>query len=799
MNLEDRLEKLKAQNLVTGIDYIWVDPATQRDLQVHFLRPPDTLLIPLVNTLTPAQIRIYSPTDAAREVEVESLAWPQPQILHIRTVRPGDFTPYILYIVDPRIDPYYNKISFDFKIGCPSDLDCEPTVPECPPEDLVDFPVDYLGRDFEGLRQNLLDFAAQRYPHWFERREADAGVMLLEVMAALGDEMAFYQDRIAHEAFLSTAKQRRSARRHAKLVDYTPNDGMGATGYLELELNEDGNLRGGTQVFALSRQGQSYGFLVGRDLRDSKTYSLRQDWNTLTPHVWDEDQPCLPRGATSTYIEGSHADALGGKNASHLLLLRAKDNTLNRSHLVKVTWAEDRYDSVLEKNITYLAWGEADALPFELDVKNLEIKGNIVPIVSGTKREAYFVTGADPRQLGFVPTNGAVERAVERCGRDGSRLYLYSLPHSDAEQLAYLLDPDNGRIEPQIMLEELQSDGSSYSSVRKWEWRQNLIDRGLATSEDDIFTLDDGYWRQVATYHRQGEKITHRDYASDQGTTIRFGDGEFGKVPAENTIFRVSYLLGAGVQFNLPAFSINHLHDPEDQFPFVKSLTNPLPTLGGEAPESIDHIRQMAPDAFKSETFRAVRLEDYAAAAEKLPWVQRAGASARWTGSWLTTFVTPDPLGTSVLSVDHRLQLEQQMDRYRLAGRDVLVAEPKYLNVDILLSLCIEPDHFAAEVKERVLWALFGRNVYAPQPAFFSPDRFTFGTRLERSSFEAHIQSVEGVKGILDIFVRERGKTKAYSPIYGALQPPKDAIIRVENNPLHPERGMVKILTLGGL
>ena len=43
--------------------------------------------------------------------------------------------------------------------------------PEDGPVDGV--PVDYLARDFTSIRSALLDFAAQRYPKWQERIEAE--------------------------------------------------------------------------------------------------------------------------------------------------------------------------------------------------------------------------------------------------------------------------------------------------------------------------------------------------------------------------------------------------------------------------------------------------------------------------------------------------------------------------------------------------------------------------------------------------------------------------------------------------
>ena len=81
---------------------------------------------------------------------------------------------------------------------------------------LVNFPVDYLARDFISFRNALLDFAAQRYP-WSQTIEADAGVMLAEVMAALGDDLSYIQDRYAREAYLETATQRRSLRYHTQV------------------------------------------------------------------------------------------------------------------------------------------------------------------------------------------------------------------------------------------------------------------------------------------------------------------------------------------------------------------------------------------------------------------------------------------------------------------------------------------------------------------------------------------------------------------------------------------------------
>jgi len=215
-------------------------------------------------------------------------------------------------------------------------------------------------------------------------------------------------------------------------------------------------------------------------------------------------------------------------------------------------------------------------------------------------------------------------------------------------------------------------------------------------------------------------------------------------------------------------------------------------------PQAFADVRHVAPDAFRAETFRAVRAEDYAAAVEKLSWVQRAGAQFRWTGSWLTLFATPDPKGTFTLSEELRIDLERQLNRYRLAGRETYGMNPKFANLDLEIHICVAPSSYAGEVKEAVLEALFGHRGVRPRPGFFSPDNWTFGTALERAQLEAAIQEVPGVRAVEDIFIRRRGwfAKRLFSELVYSVA--ADEIIRVENNRELPERGAVRLVMEGG-
>lgn len=69
---------------------------------------------------------------------------------------------------------------------------------------------------------------------WLARDQDDLGVMLLEMWAYVADILAFYDEVIAHECYLRTARLRPSLRKLIDLLGYVPRPGVGATVALAL-------------------------------------------------------------------------------------------------------------------------------------------------------------------------------------------------------------------------------------------------------------------------------------------------------------------------------------------------------------------------------------------------------------------------------------------------------------------------------------------------------------------------------------------------------------------------------------
>lgn len=80
--------------------------------------------------------------------------------------------------------------------------------------------IDYMARDYASFRSALIGLIPAKVPEWTDRSEADFGIVLIELFAYMADILSYYQDRIANEAFLSTAQERRSVIEHLKLIGY---------------------------------------------------------------------------------------------------------------------------------------------------------------------------------------------------------------------------------------------------------------------------------------------------------------------------------------------------------------------------------------------------------------------------------------------------------------------------------------------------------------------------------------------------------------------------------------------------
>ena len=776
---KDRVEQLLKSSTLNGIDFVEIASVDERTLRVHFLNG-----VALSGTVTDAAITGGETVATVAVNPITAADWSADAegrpLLTLTTVTAGDFSYYTLSLTSTSLDQFFHTSVFSFKATCNSDLDCAAEVAPCPPAAGNAPPIDYLAKDFLSFRQALMDFSALRYPQWQERAEADFGMMFLEALSGLADELSYTQDRVAAEATLVTATQRRSIVRQARLVDYEPRPATSATVLLQCNVT-GASIPAGTPVTGVTPDGQTVVFEVGAGLADTTPQVVNAKWNRpIAPYYWDDSQICLEAGATEMWLLGKGFDIVPG---TALLIDTAGAVSADPPirEVVHVVTAKPETDHLYGVDVTHITWDASEALKRDHDLTRTMVAGNLVPATQGARYQESFAIGTPPAASPFMPL------AIVRTGPNSTPdalvpAYLHTLAN---EPLGWLAPDTATQPLPEIQLAQTPQDAAG-----PWSWFVSLL---KTEPFQPGFTLDRARYIPLG---RNSDGTISYEYDGDGGDTIRFGDASFGTVPDSGSVFSVTYRTGAGAAGNLAADAITGFSPAAA--PMLTSVTNPFAATGGADEEPDEAVVRLAPEAFRAVRYNAVLAGDYAAAAETLPWVERAGTVFRWTGSWLTVFTTGDPEGSEKITDKERLGLVQLLNRRRLAGYECYAPDPQYVSLDLEVYVCAQPDAFRGDVEAAVMKALSAVRNADGSTGFFYLDNFTFGQPLERSALEAAAQNAHGVAGVHCILYRQRGVIGGFIPLPDEVTIKHSQILRVDNDPSRPERGSLRVYVDGG-
>lgn len=783
----ERVRAVAAAGTLNGIGWIEIASADQRTLDVFFLHPlpGETGGLPAGPALTAAQLRIEGGV-RVRDPRVLNVT-ANGNRLRVRVQTAGDFSTYRLRVSvtpnsslpPPGFDPVLAWIDFSFKIGCPNPFDCKPAVASPAPAQ-AHLAIDYLARDYRGLRGLMLDRLAATTPAWRERNPTDQHVMLVELLAATADQLSYAQDAVATEAYLGTARRRASLRRHARLLDYRVHQGCNARTWLHVAPAPGSDLDGlhplpaGTAVLtgvepqridrAAMTEALAQGAAVFETLHEQRLHAAQ---NRVMVHTWSNAIDCLPAGTTRAALQAPSPLGLSAGDAllfeqvrSHVTGAEERDPA--RRWVVRLTRVEPAVDPLDGMPLALVEWHPQDALPFAFPiVATLPLAGGLTEVTLTVARGNLVLADhgerheeADALIPPEVPVAGRYRPRLRRTGVTHAEPY----DHASARGLpaSRALRQNLRDVEAWIRLQDAEVH---------WQARADLLASDRAATEFSV-------------------EMEH-----DASAWLRFGDGVRGRAPAAGTRFRTLYRIGNGTAGNVGADVLRLLVSPLGE---VTDVRNPLAARGGMEAESAEQVRRYAPQAFRVQE-RAVTETDYAVAALRHPEVQRARADFRWSGSWYTTVVTVDRRGGLPVSGDpqFRAELLALLDQLRTMGGDVALRDPRRIPLDIVLRVCLEPGHFSADVHQR-LREVFGSTI---QPdgrlAFFHPDRLTFGTALYLSALYEVALEVDGVASVQALRFQRWGKQDAGELAAGVLRVDASEIAICDNDRNRPENGAI--------
>lgn len=234
---------------------------------------------------------------------------------------------------------------------------------------------------------------------------------------------------------------------------------------------------------------------------------------------------------------------------------------------------------------------------------------------------------------------------------------------------------------------------------------------------------------------------------------------------------------------------------------------------------AMEEARREGPRSIHQQ-FRMVTAEDYARRLEEHPLVQRAQASARWSGSWSTVetalvLFEDEPLDAPVpaaiveeikrFHAERRVRLPEGtpsirtvltsfVDAYRMAGQEVVLIDAIRVPVTFALSVRVASNYFQSEVR-RALAEVLGTGA----SGFFRPGRLRFGEDLRASDVVAAAMALDGVETVCLNRFRRLGNQFSDQVASGRIVLSGIEVAICDNEPATPARGYYRVSLHGGL
>ena len=409
---------------------------------------------------------------------------------------------------------------------------------------------DFQSYDFETLRKTMIDYLRNYYPEDFnDFTESSEYIALIDLIAFLGQSLAFRGDMNARENFFDTAERRDSILKLARLISYNPKRNIGASGLLKIDSvkttenlfdsnglnlsnlliswNDSANPDWQEQITTILNASIITNQSIGKPGANQNINGIQTDEYSinLIPGV-------LPRYSFSATVEGNQINfeavsaTTSGENyiyepdpiaSGKFNILYRNDNLGNGSNNTGyfISFKQgslSTQDFNLQQslpnrvvNVNFNNINNTDVWLYELDVNgNPTTKWNTVPAIAGiniiynqsTDRNLYQINSQTNDQIDLVFGDGSFANIPQG---------VYRLYYRTSNGLQYKITPEEMQsvtiplnyVSRNNKVETITISASLYYTVNNSQVRESI---------DDIRT------KAPAQYYTQNRMITGEDY-----------------------------------------------------------------------------------------------------------------------------------------------------------------------------------------------------------------------------------------------------------------------------------------------
>jgi hypothetical protein len=691
----------------------------------------------------------------------------------------GDHSAYTIELTDgggAPLHPFFASAEFRFTIDCDTG-DCRDVSVEATRLATQPPAVDLLTKDFDGFVRLLGDWVAVRNPDMADLSDGSFERVLLDLLAWTGDMTSYYQDRVANEAFVDTARQRYSLRQHAVLLGTQLQDGRAPTTVLAFEVEQSGFVPAGLQVRMRTAADEvPVTFTVAARTRVSAESSSGALRIAAFPGATDA---VVSVGATSVLLWGHDVGLQAGDRLALVQgsFFQVVTLTGPPEQLAEPGWVADPslpFDPVADPpaKVTRIQWAEplSQALtPWAPQpTPPLMLHGNLADAVYGTPRRAVVEpVGTPPRGTVAIPLTARTS----------------------------------------VVMRSQTGDSELLRALRVPEWPVVQDDDGAGSTAPAVqVTVSGDTWTRVEHFHASRSYDLHFTAAADEDGAVwlQFGDGVNGREVSLQSPLSVelSYRIGDPVLGNVGLGTLVDVIPPPTGSQEEEALsglggvaaTNIVPATGGVGPDTIDQTREELPTSLRHGPLqRAVTVEDYANVAMAVEGVGRATARAAG-GLFNTVVLLVDPEEAATLDEGLRQRVAAYVDGLRMTGREHVVLAAEYVALEVELVVCIEPGFEADVVRDRLLAELLPGST--ARPGYFHPDRLSFGDAVRLGDLLAFVQGIPGIRSVDATVFRPLGDTSG-NPVRDVIALGRTKVARLDADPDFPEHGTLGVNVVG--
>lgn len=602
-------------------------------------------------------------------------------------------------------------------------------------------------RDFQGLVDDAKRLVQQRCPEWTDHNVSDPGVTLIEAMAQMVDQLIYRLNRVPDRNYVT----------FLDMIGVTlrpPAAALGAvTFWLSAPQPQKVLVRAGTEV-ATPRT----------DVHESLVFTTGQSLDII---------PCRFENSATQRAGGNPEDtsaALGsGKGfacfatapqVGDALLIGLSEAVPNCAVLLRLDCAVAGVGvDPRRPPLRWEAWKGDGWAPCDVErdeTGGLNRPGDVVLHVPASHQTSVLarhrggwlrcrLIEAEPDQ----PTYSASPRVI------GVEAYTIGgtaqMVHAEA-----------------VRGEEVgRSDGTPGQRMRLS--RRPVVPAAQPLELEVITDAGTEVWQQVQHFAQSGPEDRHfclDAYAGEVsfGPAVRQADGglrHFGAVPPRGARIRVKlYLCGGGRRGNVNTGQVRVL---KSSVPYVGRVENRAPAVGGADGETLDDAKARGPLLLRSRG-RAVTAEDFEELAREVaPEIARVKCVPAETpeeAGGVRVLVIPhlagDDLGRVTRSnldppEETLARIRAQLDGCRLVGTRLLVTQPHYVGITVVVSAYAQSQHDPDDVRNAVLRGLYG--YFHPLTGGSEGSGWAFGRGVHAPEIHAALARVPGLDMAREITV----------------------------------------------